>query len=67
MAAKFPAAFINVIAEEGTKADAIEHLQQTWDDLQTLKQACVAAGYSQEDLYHGVLNKYRKRTSNEPN
>lgn len=55
MAAKFPAAFINVIAEEGSKTDAIEYLQQTWDDLQILKQACVAAGYSQEHLQHGVL------------
>jgi predicted metal-dependent hydrolase len=28
-----PAAFINAIAEEGTKAEAIEWLQKTWDEL----------------------------------
>lgn len=31
--AKYPAAFINAISEEGTKADAILWLQQTWDKL----------------------------------
>ena len=29
---KYPAAFINTIADEGTKAEAIEWLQRTWDD-----------------------------------
>lgn len=28
-----PAAFINAIAEEGTKAEAIEWLQKTWNEL----------------------------------
>ena len=27
-----PAAFINAIAEEGTKAEAVEWLQKTWDE-----------------------------------
>lgn len=27
------AAFINVICEEGTKADACHHLQETWNEL----------------------------------
>lgn len=30
---KHPAAFINNIAEEGTKEEAITFLQRTWDDL----------------------------------
>lgn len=30
--AKHPAAFINAIAEEGTKAEAIKYLQETWDE-----------------------------------
>jgi hypothetical protein len=30
--AKHPAAFINNIADEGTKAEALEWLQRTWDD-----------------------------------
>jgi hypothetical protein len=30
--AKHPAAFINVIAEDGTKAEAVEWLQRTWDE-----------------------------------
>lgn len=59
MAAKFPAAFINAIAEEGSKADAIEHLQETWDELQTLKRACMAAGYDPHYLANGVLAKRR--------
>ena len=36
--AKYPAAFINVIHEEGTKAEAVEWLQRTWDELQDLRQ-----------------------------
>ena len=35
---RHPAAFINNIAEEGTKSEAIEWLQKTWDELQDLKQ-----------------------------
>lgn len=35
--AKHPAAFINTIAESGSKAEAIEYLQETWDELQDLK------------------------------
>lgn len=30
--AKHPAAFINEIAESGTKAEAVKYLQSTWDD-----------------------------------
>ena len=28
-----PAAFINAIHEEGSKAEAIEYLQKTWNEL----------------------------------
>lgn len=35
--ARHPAAFINMIAEEGTKAEAIEWLQRTWDDYTDAK------------------------------
>ena len=31
MAAKHPAAFINAIAEEGTKKEAVQWLQKIWD------------------------------------
>jgi len=34
-----PAAFINVIAEEGTKAEAVKYLQETWNELCDLKSA----------------------------
>lgn len=44
--AKHPAAFINVIAEEGTKAEAIEHLQQTWDELVNLRLALAKLGFT---------------------
>jgi len=33
-----PAAFINAIAEEGTKEEAVEWLQKTWDQLCAMKQ-----------------------------
>lgn len=34
-----PAAFINAIAEEGTKADAIEFLQREWNEARALRAA----------------------------
>lgn len=35
---KHNAAFINAIADEGTKEEAIEWLQKTWDDYVDLKK-----------------------------
>jgi hypothetical protein len=32
-----PAAFINAIAEEGTKAEAIEYLQKQWNETCALR------------------------------
>lgn len=32
-AAHHPAAFINAIADEGTKAEAVQYLQKTWNEL----------------------------------
>lgn len=37
--ARHPAAFINAIADEGTKAEAVEWLQRTWDELCDLRAA----------------------------
>ena len=34
---KHPAAFINAIADEGTKEEAIEWLQKIWDELCDVK------------------------------
>lgn len=48
--AKHPAAFINVIAEEGTKAEAVEFLQQTWDDLINLQTALRRLGFNQNQI-----------------
>jgi hypothetical protein len=36
--AKHPAAFINILHEDGTKAEAVEWLQRIWDELQDLRQ-----------------------------
>lgn len=36
--AKHPAAFINAISEEGTKAEAVKYLQETWDDYIDAKE-----------------------------
>jgi hypothetical protein len=33
-----PAAHINAIAEEGTKADAVKYMQKHWDELCWLKK-----------------------------
>lgn len=38
-----PAAFINAIAEEGTKAEAIEWLQKTWNEVCALRQELAKA------------------------
>ena len=34
-----PAAFINAIAEEGTKAEAVEYLQKQWNEVCALRSA----------------------------
>lgn len=44
------AAFINVIAEEGTKEDAILHLQDTWSDLVNLQKALIRLGFNQTQI-----------------
>ena len=33
-----PAAFINTIAEEGTKAEAVKYLQKQWDETCALRK-----------------------------
>lgn len=38
MAKQYPAAFINAIAEEGTKDEAIEWLQKTWNECCELRE-----------------------------
>lgn len=42
-----PAAFINAIAEDGTKAEAIEWLQKTWDELCEARRLLDAAATAQ--------------------
>jgi len=48
--AKYNAAFINNIAEEGNKIEAIEYLQRTWDDLQNLRIALAKRGYTVREI-----------------
>lgn len=38
-----PAAFINAIAEEGTKAEAVKYLQEQWNETCALRDALKAA------------------------
>jgi len=45
-----PAAFINVIAEIGTKGEAVEYLQKTWDEKCQLERELAAACEGQEHL-----------------
>jgi hypothetical protein len=47
---QFPAAFINVIAEEGTKEDAIMHLQETWNCLMSLHTALIGLGFTKAQI-----------------
>lgn len=49
-AKQYPAAFINVIAEEGTKEDAIQHLQQTWNELMGLETALIGLGFTKSQI-----------------
>lgn len=49
-APRCPAAFINVIAEEGNKDEAIDWLQSTWNELCTLRTALVKLGFTREQI-----------------
>ena len=42
-ASHVPAAFINAIAEEGTKAEAVEWLQKLWNENCALREECAKA------------------------
>jgi hypothetical protein len=44
------AAFINSIGEEGNKAEAMEYLQRTWDELVNLKLALVKLGFKPSQI-----------------
>lgn len=60
--ARFPAAFINCIADEGDKAEAIEFLQQTWDDLMSLRLGLTNRGFEQSDIdYMTKFYTYKDR------
>lgn len=45
-----PAAFINSIADEGSKAEAIKYLQETWDELQNLRAALIGRGFLEDQI-----------------
>lgn len=47
---QYPAAFINTIAEEGTKEDAVMHLQATWNDLMNLHTALIGLGFTKAQI-----------------
>lgn len=50
---RYNAAFINNIADEGSKAEAVEWLQRTWDELQTLRNILIdELGFTHEQLNH---------------
>lgn len=59
--AKYPAAFINVIADDGTKAEAIEQLQILWDEHVNLRIALSRLGFKPEQVQkmceEGTLGK----------
>jgi prefoldin subunit 5 len=59
------AAFINAIAEEGTKDEAVEWLQKTWDELQAAEKVMTTQATMIAELNLKVagleseLNEYR--------
>lgn len=46
-----PAAFINTIHESGSKAEAVDHLQQTWNELCEAKELLAEAALQIEHLH----------------
>lgn len=50
-----PAAFINSIAEEGTKEEAVNYLQSTWNELMNLEIALIGLGFTK-----GQVNTMKK-------
>jgi len=50
MGIKRPAAFINAIASEGDKSEAIHFLQETWNDLVNLEIALIRLGFTRPQL-----------------
>lgn len=44
--AKHRATFINVIVEEGTKDEAVDFLQNVWDELMNLQTAIMKLGFT---------------------
>jgi hypothetical protein len=49
-AKQHPAAFINAIAEEGTKEEAVTWLQSTWNELMNLQLALVGLGFTKAQI-----------------
>ncbi len=50
-----PAAFINAIAEEGTKAEAIEYLQRQWNETCALRAALEKIARS--NTAYGIISR----------
>lgn len=53
-----PAAFINVIAEEGTKEEAVQFLQETWDELCFVRQQLCNLRLEVHDYNEKLLRKF---------
>lgn len=51
MTKQYPAAFINVIHESGSKEEAVQHLQQTWNELCEAKELLGEAALQIEYLH----------------
>lgn len=48
--AKHPAAFINIIADEGNKKEAVRYLQETWDELMNVQLALIKLGFTRDQF-----------------
>ncbi len=57
--AQHPAAFINNIADEGTKSEAVEWLQKTWDDYceqqDAMRRIVAVCGASSTGVHEKIL------------
>lgn len=56
--AQHNAAFINAIADEGDKTEAVFWLQRTWDDLMNLRLAMIKLGWTSSQI-QAMMDKGR--------
>ncbi len=65
-ATHYPAAFINIIADEGTKAEAIQYLQKTWNELQDMRAQYAAMTAAMSRIANTDVGQWKHCKENGP-